>query len=194
MTRILNRNYDLKAAQALREQGYLPPIARALAARGIAGADDLSRDWRAMIPPNALEGTRAAAERLAAAREKGETVTVVADYDCDGATACAIAMRGLSMMGISVNYYVPDRVSEGYGLTPQIVDTVAARRPRPAVILTVDNGISSAAAAEHAREIGIDVIITDHHLPGSELPDALAIVNRTFPPRSSPPSRLRAAA
>jgi single-stranded-DNA-specific exonuclease len=177
MTRILNRNYDLKAAQALREQGYLPPIARALAARGIAGADDLSRDWRAMIPPNALEGTRAAAERLAAAREKGETVTVVADYDCDGATACAIAMRGLSMMGISVNYYVPDRVSEGYGLTPQIVDTVSARRPRPAVILTVDNGISSAAAAEHAREIGIDVIITDHHLPGSELPDALAIVN-----------------
>lgn len=177
MTRILNREFDLEAAQRLHEEGYLPPVARALSARGIRDASELAQDWKSMLPPAMLEGTREAAERLALARERGERVTVVADYDCDGATACAVAIRGLGMMGVKADYFVPHRVHHGYGLSCAVVDLLAARTPRPDVLLTVDNGVSSAEAVRHAAELGIDVIVTDHHLPGAELPPAVCIVN-----------------
>ena len=177
MTRILSRTYDPHATERLARAGFLPPIARALAARGISEASDLEQEWQGMIPPAMLEGTREAAERLAAAREKGEHVTIVADYDCDGATACTVGLRGFQMLGISASYFVPDRVVHGYGLTPNVVDIVAARDPKPSLIVTVDNGISSVPAVDRARELGIDVIVTDHHLPGPELPRAVSIVN-----------------
>lgn len=177
MTRILNREFDLEAARRLHEEGYLPPVARALSARGIRDASELAQDWKSMLPPAMLEGTREAAERLALARERGERVTVVADYDCDGATACAVAIRGLGMMGVKADYFVPHRVHHGYGLSCAVVDLLAARTPRPDVLLTVDNGVSSAEAVRHAAELGIDVIVTDHHLPGAELPPAICIVN-----------------
>ena len=177
MTRILNREFDLEAARRLHEEGYLPPLARALSARGIRDASELAQDWKSMLPPAMLEGTREAAERLALARERGERVTVVADYDCDGATACAVAIRGLGMMGVKADYFVPHRVHHGYGLSCAVVDLLAARTPRPDVLLTVDNGVSSAEAVRHAAELGIDVIVTDHHLPGAELPPAVCIVN-----------------
>lgn len=177
MTRILNREFDLEAARRLHEEGYLPPVARALSARGIRDASGLAQDWKSMLPPAMLEGTREAAERLALARERGERVTVVADYDCDGATACAVAIRGLGMMGVKADYFVPHRVHHGYGLSCAVVDLLAARTPRPDVLLTVDNGVSSAEAVRHAAELGIDVIVTDHHLPGAELPPAVCIVN-----------------
>lgn len=177
MTRILNREFDLEAARRIHEEGYLPPVARALSARGIRDASELAQDWKSMLPPAMLEGTREAAERLALARERGERVTVVADYDCDGATACAVAIRGLGMMGVKADYFVPHRVHHGYGLSCAVVDLLAARTPRPDVLLTVDNGVSSAEAVRHAAELGIDVIVTDHHLPGAELPPAVCIVN-----------------
>lgn len=177
MTRILNREFDLEAARRLHEEGYLPPVARALSARGIRDASELAQDWKSMLPPAMLEGTREAAERLALARERGERVTVVADYDCDGATACAVAIRGLGMMGVKADYFVPHRVHHGYGLSCAVVDLLAARTPRPDVLLTVDNGVSSAEAVRHAAGLGIDVIVTDHHLPGAELPPAVCIVN-----------------
>lgn len=177
MTRILNREFDLEAARRLHEEGYLPPVARALSARGIRDASELAQDWKSMLPPAMLEGTREAAERLALARERGERVTVVADYDCDGATACAVAIRGLGMMGVKADYFVPHRVHHGYGLSCAVVDLLAARTPRPDVLLTVDNGVSSAEAVRRAAELGIDVIVTDHHLPGAELPPAVCIVN-----------------
>ncbi len=177
MTRILNREFDLEAARRLHEEGYLPPVARALSARGIRDASELAQDWKSMLPPAMLEGTREAAERLVLARERGERVTVVADYDCDGATACAVAIRGLGMMGVKADYFVPHRVHHGYGLSCAVVDLLAARTPRPDVLLTVDNGVSSAEAVRHAAELGIDVIVTDHHLPGAELPPAVCIVN-----------------
>lgn len=177
MTRILNREFDLEAARRLHEEGYLPPVARALSARGIRDASELAQDWKSMLPPAMLEGTREAAERLTLARERGERVTVVADYDCDGATACAVAIRGLGMMGVKADYFVPHRVHHGYGLSCAVVDLLAARTPRPDVLLTVDNGVSSAEAVRHAAELGIDVIVTDHHLPGAELPPAVCIVN-----------------
>lgn len=177
MTKILSRTYDLHAADRLEEAGFLPPVARALAARGISNKSDLEQEWRGMIPPAKLEGARAAAERLALARERGEHVVIVADYDCDGATACAVGIRGLRMLGINASYFVPDRVLHGYGLTPTVVDIVAGRTPKPNLIVTVDNGVSSTAAVERAHELGIEVVITDHHLPGAELPRAEVIVN-----------------
>lgn len=177
MTTFVTRPYDPTAANVLTTAGYLPPVARALSARGIRSPEDLNEAWSGMLPPNLLTGIDRAAERLLAARNRGEHVTIVADYDCDGATACAVGIRGLSALGLSVDYFVPDRVRHGYGLTAAIVDLLAARPNPPQVILTVDNGISSANAVRHAATLGIDVVITDHHLPADDTPPAVAIVN-----------------
>lgn len=177
MTTFVTRPYDPTAANVLTTAGYLPPVARALSARGIRSPEDLNEAWSGMLPPNLLTGIDRAAERLLAARNRGEHVTIVADYDCDGATACAVGIRGLSALGLSVDYFVPDRVRHGYGLTAAIVDLLAARPNPPRVILTVDNGISSADAVRHAATLGIDVVITDHHLPADDTPPAVAIVN-----------------
>jgi len=177
MTTFVTRPYDPTAANVLTTAGYLPPVARALSARGIRSPEDLNEAWSGMLPPNLLTGIDLAAERLLAARNRGERVTIVADYDCDGATACAVGIRGLSALGLSVDYFVPDRVRHGYGLTAAIVDLLAARPNPPQVILTVDNGISSADAVRHAATLGIDVVITDHHLPADDTPPAVAIVN-----------------
>ena len=176
MTTFVTRPYDPTAANVLTTAGYLPPVARALSARGIRSPEDLNEAWSGMLPPNLLTGIDRAAERLLAARNRGEHVTIVADYDCDGATACAVGIRGLSALGLSVDYFVPDRVRHGYGLTAAIVDLLAARPNPPQVILTVDNGISSADAVRHAASLGIDVVITDH-LPADDTPPAVAIVN-----------------
>lgn len=177
MTTFVTRPYDPTAANVLTTAGYLPPVARALSARGIRSPEDLNEAWSGMLPPNLLTGIDRAAERLLAARNRGEHVTIVADYDCDGATACAVGIRGLSALGLSVDYFVPDRVRHGYGLTAAIVDLLATRPNPPQVILTVDNGISSADAVRHAATLGIDVVITDHHLPADDTPPAVAIVN-----------------
>lgn len=177
MTTFVTRPYDPSAANVLTTAGYLPPVARALSARGIRSPEDLNEAWSGMLPPNLLTGIDRAAERLLAARNRGEHVTIVADYDCDGATACAVGIRGLRALGLSVDYFVPDRVRHGYGLTAAIVDLLAARPNPPQVILTVDNGISSADAVRHAASLGIDVVITDHHLPADDTPPAVAIVN-----------------
>lgn len=189
MTRILMRDYDVASARRLTDAGYCAPIARALAARGIHDASELDQEWKAMLPPTLLEGTRAAAERLALARERGEHVTIVADYDCDGATACAVAMRGLAMMGIRSTFFVPHRVLHGYGLSTTVIDLLAQQSPKPDLLVTVDNGVSSVEAVRHANALGIDVIVTDHHLPGNELPPAVCIVNpnlvdSTFPSKT----------
>lgn len=177
MTTFVTRPYDPTAANVLTTAGYLPPVARALSARGIRSPEDLNEAWSGMLAPNLLTGIDRAAERLLAARNRGEHVTIVADYDCDGATACAVGIRGLRALGLSVDYFVPDRVRHGYGLTAAIVDLLAARPNPPQVILTVDNGISSADAVRHAASLGIDVVITDHHLPADDTPPAVAIVN-----------------
>ena len=177
MTTFVTRPYDPTAANVLTTAGYLPPVARALSARGIRSPEDLNEAWSGMLAPNLLTGIDRAAERLLAARNRGEHVTIVSDYDCDGATACAVGIRGLRALGLSVDYFVPDRVRHGYGLTAAIVDLLAARPNPPQVILTVDNGISSADAVRHATSLGIDVVITDHHLPADDTPPAVAIVN-----------------
>lgn len=176
-TRFALRPYDKMTCERLEHAGILRPIAQALAARGIHGPQDLLEDWRSMLAPSLLEGAERAAQMLADAAALGRRITIVADYDCDGATACAIAVRGLRMMGLEANYIVPDRFKFGYGLTPAIVDLAASLTPRPDLIITVDNGIASVEGVRRARELGIEVIITDHHLPGDALPEAACIVN-----------------
>lgn len=175
-TRFSLRPYDKLASEKLEHAGILRPIARALSARGVLTSDDLLEDWPALLPPSTLEGTLETARILADAIRDGKRITVVADYDCDGATACAVAVRGLAMMGCKAQFIVPDRFKLGYGLTPAIVDA-AWQAHRPDIIITVDNGIASVDGVARARELGIDVIITDHHLPGDALPEAACIVN-----------------
>ncbi len=177
-----------RTAWALEQTGVPPLLARLYAARGVRSADELDTGAARLLPPDTLLGTRRAAELLADAIAAGHTLCIVADYDCDGATACAVGLRGLRMLGArpdQVTYVVPDRAVHGYGLTPPIVDLVAATGAR--VLITVDNGMASHEAVRLARARGMQVVITDHHLPvvtdGGEvsLPEADVIVNPNQP-------------
>lgn len=179
MTRFITRDYSPAIVGHLMDEGFSEPLARVLAARGIESADDLKPDWRAMLPPLSLMGTTAAARILADAIEAGKRIMVIADYDCDGATACAVALLGLREMDATVDYLVPDRFVYGYGLTPEIVELAASKKAD--LILTVDNGMASIDGVEKAKALGIDVIITDHHLPAEKLPAAACIVNPNTP-------------
>jgi single-stranded-DNA-specific exonuclease len=184
--RIEIRDVHPRVAHALIEAGVSPLLARLLAARGVRDAAELSQELSQLLPPSTLQGTREAGERLADAITRGERICIVADYDCDGATACAVAVRGLRMLGaVDVRYLVPDRRVHGYGLSPTIVDLACAHEPT--LLVTVDNGIASVDGVAHARTRGLDVIVTDHHLPALDadaqvlLPDANVIVNPNQP-------------
>ncbi|ENO84005.1 single-stranded-DNA-specific exonuclease RecJ [Thauera linaloolentis] len=179
MTRIQSRTVSRQALDRLSDAGLHPLLARLYAARGISRADELDTSLKHMLPPEALTGTRAAAQLLADAIEAGARMVIVADYDCDGATACAVGMRALRAFGADVHYLVPDRVTLGYGLTPAMVEIAA--RLEPDLLITVDNGIASVEGIAAARAHGMATIITDHHLPGDELPDADVIVNPNQP-------------
>jgi len=162
-------------AVTLAAAGIAPVLARIYAARGVCSPAELELDFAGLPSWTALKGIDAAAARLARAIERRERLLIVADYDADGATACAVGVLGLRAMGASVDFLVPNRFEFGYGLTPEIV-TLAAQR-QPALIITVDNGIASVEGVAAARSRGIEVLITDHHLPGAELPATDLIVN-----------------
>ncbi len=179
MTRIQPRAVSQRAVARLADAGIHPLLARLYAARGIARANELDTSLRALLPPEALTGTREAAQLLADAIEAGARMVIVADYDCDGATACAVGMRALRAFGADVHYLVPDRVTLGYGLTPAMVEIAA--RLEPEVLITVDNGIASVEGIAAARAHGMATVITDHHLPGDVLPEADVIVNPNQP-------------
>lgn len=179
MTRFIERDYSRAALEALTQEGFAPALARALAARGVVSVAELRADWRSMLAPNSLAGASTAARLLADAIEKQKRIMIIADYDCDGATACAVAIRGLRAMGAIVDYLVPDRFVYGYGLTPAIVDLAVTHKPD--IILTVDNGMASIDGVARAQALGIETIITDHHLPADELPQAACIVNPNAP-------------
>jgi single-stranded-DNA-specific exonuclease len=151
-----------------------PVLERVYAARGVRSAAELDTSLERLLPVGTLEGIPAAVDLLLAHRTG--RVLVVGDFDADGATSCALVVRALRGCGFAaVDFLVPNRFEFGYGLTPEIVALAAARAP--SLIVTVDNGISSAAGVAAARTRGIDVLITDHHLPGAQLPDANVIVN-----------------
>jgi single-stranded-DNA-specific exonuclease len=175
----VTRDFDPATARRLQALGVPAPLARALAARGISSEADLALSTRQMQAPGTMYQLDAAARLLADAIAAQQRLLVVADYDCDGATACAVAVRGLRLMGGEVTYLVPNRFEYGYGLTPEIVDL--ASRSKPDLIITVDNGIASIEGVARANALGIDVLITDHHLPADRLPAARAIVNPNQP-------------
>ncbi|MCU6668595.1 single-stranded-DNA-specific exonuclease RecJ [Enterobacteriaceae bacterium H4N4] len=155
----------------------LPPLLRRLyASRGVQSAGDLERGVKGMLPWQQLSGVDLAAERLYLAFKEGTRIIVVGDFDADGATSTALSVLSLRAMGCdNVSYLVPNRFEDGYGLSPEVVDQAHARGAQ--LILTVDNGISSHAGVDHAKSLGIPVLVTDHHLPGDTLPAAEAIVN-----------------
>jgi len=174
------------AADALIAAGVPPILARVYAARGVAARHELDTDLKSLPPFGLMRGIDAAAARLADAIARREKILIVADYDADGATACAVGVRGLAALGADVDFLVPNRFEYGYGLTPEIVNEAAARAPR--LIVTVDNGIASHDGVAAAVARGIEVIVTDHHLPGATLPAPALIVNPnqpgcTFPSR-----------
>lgn len=157
-----------------------PVLRRILAARNIHSEEELDHSLKSLPDPGLLSGMEAMVLQLTEAIERRSRILIVADFDADGATSCAVAKRGLEMLGAAeVSYIVPDRFRFGYGLTPEIVEV--ARLEHPDLILTVDNGISSIEGVKAARDLGIKVLITDHHLPGAELPDADATVNPNLP-------------
>ena len=179
MTRILTRPVPTRAVTRLLEAGTHPLLARLYAARGIESRDQLDYSLKSLLPPARLKGAHEAAQILADAIEAGARMLIVADYDCDGATACAVGIRALRAFGADVGYLVPNRFEYGYGLTPAIVELAA--KMEPDLLITVDNGIASVEGVAAAREHGIATVITDHHLPGDELPEADVIVNPNQP-------------
>jgi len=189
MTRIAIRPCPPQEAEKLREGGIHPVLARLFAARGLSNPADLSSELAALILPAGLLHIDRAAQFLADSIAAGKRMVIVADYDCDGATACATALRGLRSMGANVDFIVPNRFEYGYGLTPEIVE-LTAREKKPDIIITVDNGIASIEGVEEAKRRGIDVVVTDHHLPGDTLPDARVIVNPNQPACGFPSKHL----
>jgi single-stranded-DNA-specific exonuclease len=179
MTRIVTRRVPTLTCLMLEQAGVHPLLARLYAARGISAADQLDIRLAALLPPDRLLGAADAAVLLADAIAARRRLVIVADYDCDGATACAVGLRALRRFGALVDFFVPNRFTHGYGLTPEIVRLVADRGCD--ILITVDNGIASLTGVDEARRLGIQTVITDHHLPGDALPQADVIVNPNQP-------------
>ena len=185
MVNLKQRAWSERTAWNLEQSGIHPLLARLYAARGIQSVAQISTRIEDLIPPGELKGLSQASTLIATAIRTGHRICIVADYDADGATACAVAVRGLSLLGVQrhhLSYFVPDRFKLGYGLTPAIVDLIAKDPAgKPDILVTVDNGIASIDGVSHAKSLGIQVVITDHHLPGHKLPTADAIVNPNQP-------------
>ncbi len=157
-----------------------PVLRQVLSKRRLSSLEDLELGLSNLLSPTLMKGMPEAVERLVAALREQERVLIVGDFDADGATSCALAVLALSRMGLAeVDFLVPNRFEYGYGLTPEIVALAAERNPQ--LLITVDNGISSVEGVQAANALGIDTLITDHHLPGAEIPDAIAIVNPNQP-------------
>ena len=180
MPQIIARSAPPEAVERLIHGNVHPLLARLYAARGIAAPEQLARDLSKLAKPERMRNLPQMAQMLADAISEQNKLVIVADYDADGATACALGLRALRDFGASVDYLVPDRFTHGYGLTPEIVRLAVATK-RPDILITVDNGIASVEGVAEANRLGLKVLITDHHLPGPRLPDAWCIVNPNQP-------------
>ncbi len=187
--KITVRDAPPRSVWALQQAGVHPLLAQLYAARGVLSPDELDDGLARLLPPSALHGAAEAAVLLADSMAADRKICIVADYDCDGATACAVGVRGLRLLGAplnfsSVSYLVPDRVVDGYGLTAAISERVKAAGAD--LLVTVDNGIASIDGVARAKALGMQVLVTDHHLPALldgeiVLPDADVIVNPNQP-------------
>lgn len=189
---IRKRQFPAATALSLTREGCEPLLARILASRGITCLDGLWGGLKNLFHHSQLLGAGQAAAFLADAIAAKRPLVVVADYDCDGATACAVALRGLRAFGADVQFIVPDRIVHGYGLAPSVVALALERFPRAEVLVTVDNGVASHAGVEAAMAAGLDVVVTDHHLPSKDkpLPPARVIVDPSQPGCSFPSKAL----
>ncbi len=181
--KIVSRRYAEADRHRLVEAGVHPLLARLFAARRIASKTELEQDFSQLIPPAELTNAGRAATLLADTIAQRKKLLIIADYDADGATACAVGVRALRSFGARVEYLVPNRMELGYGLTPELVDIAArgAKSGKPDLLITVDNGIASVEGVARAKQLGIGTLITDHHLPGDRLPEAECIVNPNQP-------------
>lgn len=180
MPQVITREVPRGAADSLIADGVPPLLARIYAARGILTARDLAQEFEHLAPLAAMLNLQDMAGRLADAIAERKKLLIVADYDADGATACAVGLRALRAFGASVEFLVPNRFEYGYGLSPEIV-RLAHAQFRPDILITVDNGISSLEGVAEANRLGMATLITDHHLPGERLPDATCIINPNQP-------------
>ena len=171
--RIATRPINPQLQSALQAAGANPLIAQLYAARNVADSSELNTSLKQLIPYTQLTNCTAAASRLADAIAARQKILIIADYDADGATACSVAMKGLASMGAAVDFFVPNRFEHGYGLTPELADIAHAKGAD--LIVTVDNGISSAEGVARAKALGLDVIVTDHHIAGSVIPDCIIV-------------------
>ncbi|WP_286999501.1 MULTISPECIES: single-stranded-DNA-specific exonuclease RecJ [Comamonas] len=178
--KIIEREIPDATVQTLVQSGINPLLARLYVARGVQSMDELDTGLGKLLPPSGLRGIQEAACVLADAIAQQRRICIVADYDCDGATACAVGVRGLRMLGAQhVTYEVPDRINDGYGLSAPIARRVHAKGHE--LLLTVDNGIGSVEGVAEAMQLGLTVVVTDHHLPGETLPTPHAMVNPNQP-------------
>lgn len=175
MTSIVQRQVSAEVTQVLQAAGVSPLMSRLFAARGVVDVSQMSANLSSLLPPQSLTHNQAMAKLLADAIATNKKLLVIGDYDADGATATAVAVKGLRVLGANVGFLVPNRFEYGYGLTPEIVALAALQKPD--VIITVDNGIASVDGVQAANALGIQVLITDHHLPGLETPQAACIIN-----------------
>ena len=178
---LVERQTNTNSEILLRESGIPPILAKIWASRGIESIAELSLELKNLIPPQHLSNCTATASFLADALANKKNILIVADYDCDGATACAVGILGLEELGkqyhTKIHFLVPNRFKMGYGLTPEVVDLAASVEPKPDILITVDNGIASVAGVARANALGMQVIVTDHHLPAEEVPQAELIIN-----------------
>ncbi|MBI5438719.1 MAG: single-stranded-DNA-specific exonuclease RecJ [Nitrosomonadales bacterium] len=179
MPEITPRSIPSSSVQHLLDSGYPSALAKVFAARGITDGKQLDTSLAALLPFDNLKNVHQMAGLLADAIAARKKILVIADYDADGATACAVAVRGLRAFGAQIDFIVPNRFEYGYGLTPEIVQLAAEHKPD--ILLTVDNGIASVEGVAEANRLGMQVFVTDHHLPGDTLPDAACIVNPNQP-------------
>jgi single-stranded-DNA-specific exonuclease len=175
MPEIVARGIDAASVAALVAAGCDARLARLFAARGLTSMDELATTLKSLVTPDRLHHIEDAGRLLADAIEAKQRLLIVADYDADGATACAVGVKALRAMGAVVDYLVPNRFEHGYGLTPEIVREAHARSPD--IVITVDNGIAAVEGIAEANRLGMRVLVTDHHLPGAQVPDAACIVN-----------------
>ena len=175
MPEIHHRPIDEAARARLIAAGCDPRLARLYAARGLGSVEELATTLASLASPERLHHVDDAARLLADAIGERRKLLIVADYDADGATACAVGVKALRAMGGVVDYLVPNRFEHGYGLTPEIAREAAKRSPQ--LLITVDNGIAAVEGIAEANRLGMRVLVTDHHLPGAELPAAACIVN-----------------